>query len=56
MTQIQVDCFLAAAQNRSFKAAADSLYMTAASFSRHIIPWRMNWVFPCLSGNGKTVG
>ena len=31
MTQIQVDCFLAAAQNRSFKAAADSLYMTAAS-------------------------
>lgn len=46
MTQIQVDCFLAAAQNRSFKAAADSLYMTAASFSRHIIALEDELGFP----------
>ena len=37
MTQIQVDCFLAAAQNRSFKAAADSLYMTAARDRKSVV-------------------
>lgn len=46
MNQLQISCFLAAAQADSFAQAADSLYLSAPTFGRHISSLEKELGFP----------
>lgn len=53
MTIVQMQCFCAVAKYNSFSLAADALYMSQPSVSRHVMAFEEECGFPLLLRSGK---
>ena len=55
VNDIQIKCFLAAAQSRSFSEAAEKVYMTPPTFGRYISSFETELGYPLFLRGWKTM-